>query len=364
MIYVADTRCLVGTGISNATASSESDKVTIATLEAELKEVRATAARAEARAKEEEEKKAKSISLLKAVRQKLLKAEKDKEELEIMRDAYKSSEDALKAELRQRTQRFESELMSTRSGQEREISRLKASFDREAQSIRVAADREASAKRGQYELDMLNLRSAQTRELQQRDARIGMLETSLRDLRREKDSLFEQLQAKQAEVESATTSQERAQVAYDELQYELKDARDRIAALQEEVHSFKKARLDQTRDEGHTRRLLSELESNNADRIQGYEDRIRTLEKERSEVEESMAKKLQDKLREVEKMRREIERRDAENSEETSRREERQERIERAEKQNLVLQDKVNALEMLLNEARLEISRVKEEQVR
>lgn len=333
-------------------------------MEAELKEVRAIATRAEAKAKEEEEKKAKSISLLKAVRQKLLKAEKDKEELEIMRDAYKSSEDALKAELRQRTQRFESELMSTRSGQEREISRLKASFDREAQSIRVAADREASAKRGQYELDMLNLRSAQTRELQQRDARIGMLETSLRDLRREKDSLFEQLQAKQAEVESATTSQERAQVAYDELQYELKDARDRIAALQEEVHSFKKARLDQTRDEGHTRRLLSELESNNADRIQGYEDRIRALEKERSEAEESMAKKLQDKLREVEKMRREIERRDAENSEETSRREERQQRIERAEKQNLALQDKVNALEMLLNEARLEISRVKEEQVR
>lgn len=350
-------------GSTEAAARDESDNLTISTLEAELKEVRAAATRAEAKAKEEEEKKAKSISLLKAVRQKLLKAEKDKEESEVMRDAFKASEEALKSELRQRTQRLENEIMSTRSGQEREISRLKASFDREAQSIRAAADREAAAKRGQYELDMLNLRSAQSRELQQRDGRIGMLETNLRDLRREKDALFAQLQAKQAEVESATTSQERAQVAYDELQYELKDARDRIAALQEEVHSFKKARLDQTRDEGHTRRLLSELESNNADRIKGFEDRIRTLEKERSEAEDNMAKKLQEKLREVENMRREIERRDAENSEETHRREERQQRVERAEKQNIALQDKVNALEMLLNEARIEISRVKEEQV-
>lgn len=337
--------------------------MTIAALEAELKEARASVTRADAKAKEEEDKKSKSISLLKAVRQKLLKAEKDKEDAEVIRDALRASEEGLQSELRQRTQRFESELLSTRTNQEREIARLRASFDREANLIRGAAEREAAAKRGQFELDLLTQRSAHTRELQLRDARINTLETSLRDLRREKDNVFEQLQSKQAEVESATSSQERVQVAYDEMQYELRESRDRVSALQEEVLSFKKARLDQTRDEGHTRRLLAELESSNADKIQTFEDRIRTLEKERLDIEEGMTKKLQEKLREVEKLRREIERRDAENSEETQRREERQQRIERAEKQNLALQDKVNALDMLLNEARLEISRIKEEHV-
>lgn len=302
--------------------------------------------------------------IYRAVRQKLIKAEKDREEAEILRDAAKQSDDNAVNELRNARARFESEVMALRTGQEQQLNKLKTSFEREANSIRASYEREAAARKGQHDLEVSNLRSAHAKAISAREGRISTLEASLRDLRREKDSIFEQMQSKQAEVESAVREQERLQAQQDEMQYELKEARDKTLALQEEVQSFKKARLDQTRDEGHTRKLLADLEASNADKARTYEDRIKGLERERSEAEERMASKLQEKLREVDRMRREIEKRDAENNEELQRREERQQRMDRSETLNRTLQDKVNALEMLLNESKLEIERIKEEEVR
>lgn len=334
----------------------------VSALEAEVKEARAATTRAEAKTKEEEEKKAKSITLLKAVRQKLIKAEKDKEEAEILREAAKVSEENLSAETRQLRQRFEQETMGLRTSNEQQLARLRASYEREAQSIKATFDREAAARRGQTELEIVNMRSAHSRDLAERGSRISTLEGQLRDLRREKDGLFSSLQQKTAEVEAATEKAERVQIAHDELQYATREAEDRVSALQEEIGSFKKARLDAARDDGHTRRLLADLESTNADRIAGFETRIKQLERERGEAEDAMAAKLQEKLRELERMRRDIERRDAENSEETQRREERQQRMDRAENLNRSLQEKVAALDMLLNEAKLDHAKTKEEE--
>lgn len=334
----------------------------VTTLDAQVKEAQVATAKAESRTKEEEEKKAKSITLLKAVRQKLIKAEKDREEAEIIRDATKASEESLSLEVKQLRQRYEQETIALRSSQEQQLAKLRASYEREAQSIRAAYEREAAARRGQNEMDILGMRSAHARELAARDGRISNLETGLRDTRQEKDTLFSELQSRQAEVERAVAEREHIQVAFDELQYEHRESADRITALQDEVSSFKKARLDQTRDEGHTRRLLSELEAGHADRMRGYEERVRTLERERAETEESMARKLQEKLREVERMRAEVARRDTENGEETQRREERQQRMDRAESLNRSLQEKVSALEMLLGEAKADNARVKDDE--
>ena len=279
----------------------------------------------------------------------------------MMRDSARNAEEQYSNELRLTKQRFESETLSLRTGQEQQLSRLKASFDREANSIRASYERELTTRRSQTDLDMVNVRSGHAKEISMREGRISTLEASMRDLRRDKDVLFEESQTRQAEVESATSEQARLKGVHEEMQYELKEARDRISALQDEVQSFKKARLDHTRDEGHTRRLLVEMESNSAEKIRVFEERVRVLEKERSDTEERMAKKLQEKLREVEKLRREIEWRDAENGEETQRREERQHRMDRAESANRSLQDKLHTFELLLHETKEENDHLKED---
>lgn len=300
--------------------------------------------------------------MLKAVRQKLLKAEKDKEEAEVLREAAKASEESLTAETKQLRQRYEQETMSLRTSNEQQLARLRASYEREAQSIKATFDREAAARRGQAELEMVNMRSAHSRELGERGSRINTLENQLRDLRREKDELFDTLQGKNADVESATERAERAQVAHDEVAYALREAEDRVSALQEEVGSFKKARLDAARDDGHTRRLLADLEATHSERISSFESRIKQLERERADAEDAMAAKLQEKLRELDRLRRDAERRDAANSEETQRREERQARMDRAESQVRALQEKVAALDMLLGEARRDRVQAKDEE--
>jgi len=107
--------------------------------------------------------------------------------------------------------------------------------------------------------------------------------------------------------------------------------------------------------------LLAEAESNHAEKVRGYEERIKALERERSDIEERMAKKLQEKLREVEQMRRDIEKKEAENGEEIQLREERQQRTEKAEALNRSLQERVTALEMFLNEAKEDNAHLQED---
>ena len=68
-------------------------------------------------AKEEEEKRIKALSLLRALRQKLVKAEKDKEDLALELAALKSAETTDRA-------RFESEIVSLRAAQELQLSKL------------------------------------------------------------------------------------------------------------------------------------------------------------------------------------------------------------------------------------------------
>ena len=333
------------------------------TLESEANIAKAATLKAEAKSKDEEEKKVKSISLLKAVRQKLIKAEKDKEEAEVLRDAAKETQEQYGAEVKSMKQRYDMDTLNLRTGQEQQLNKLKASFDREVASMRSNHDREAAARRGQFDLDLLNMRSSVAKEVGVRDSRISTLEATLADARREKDNLFKDAEAKQAALEAAVADQQSARTALEELRYELKESRDRNSVLQEEVAGFKRARLDLARDDTHTRRLLAEAESNNAESKRKYEERIQALERERGEQEDQMAKQLQDKLREVERMRRELEQRDADDKEENLRRDERQERMEKSEASVRQLQEKVAALDMLLMESREEVSRSKDDEL-
>jgi len=100
--------------------------------------------KAQTQAKEEEEKRSKAISLLKTVRMKLVKAEKEKEEVEKDR----AEERAERSSARDEVERVKAE-------KEREVNSLRKGFERETQGIKERAEKELAAKKAAWELEMI-----------------------------------------------------------------------------------------------------------------------------------------------------------------------------------------------------------------
>jgi len=71
--------------------------------------------------------------------------------------------------------------------------------------------------------------------MSQMNAQIDRLERSIRSLSTEKDSLFDQLQMRQAEVESSQSLLEVLQSQNTELQYQVREKDSRVALLSEEL---------------------------------------------------------------------------------------------------------------------------------
>lgn len=118
-------------------SSQASQTLQIAQLKADL-------ATSQTRAKEEEEKRSKAIALLKTVRAKLVKTEKEKEEYERL----KAEEKAERAKLVENMER-------QRAEREREVSNLRASFEKEVQGLKERYERDALAKKREWELEMI-----------------------------------------------------------------------------------------------------------------------------------------------------------------------------------------------------------------
>ena len=74
-----------------------------------------------------------------------------------------------------------------------------------------------------------------TRDLENKDSRIADLESLVRSLEGEKDEFFDQLQLRQAELESSRSRLESLEGQTTEFQYQLREANDRIALLTEEL---------------------------------------------------------------------------------------------------------------------------------
>lgn len=107
-------------------------------------QLRADLTKAQTVAKEEEEKRTKAISLLKTVRMKLTKAEKDREEVE--RD---------RAEERAERSRAVEELERTKAEREREVNNLRKGFERELAGVKERSERDLQAKKAAWELEMI-----------------------------------------------------------------------------------------------------------------------------------------------------------------------------------------------------------------
>lgn len=109
-------------------------------------------------AKEEEEKRIKAITLLKTVRQKLVKTEKERDDvlkdLGSLKEKEKQDRDAEKVE----KAKLEREIVALTATKDKEVAGLRAHFDRELSGIKERLESEMAARKGQMELEVASLK--------------------------------------------------------------------------------------------------------------------------------------------------------------------------------------------------------------
>ena len=113
--------------------------------------------KARASTKEEEEKRTKAISLLKTVRQKLVKADQAKEEAladrESMRVAMVNKEDDSKKEV----EKVRNELERVKGEREKDVRGLREKFEGEVKGLRTSLERENRTRREEAELKAVTI---------------------------------------------------------------------------------------------------------------------------------------------------------------------------------------------------------------
>ncbi|GAA6060140.1 hypothetical protein JCM10212_001437 [Sporobolomyces blumeae] len=299
-------------------------------------------------AKEEEEKRIKALSLLRALRQKLVKNEQERgtmdEEIEKARKAEKDALETLKSD----RARFDKEIVGLRSAQEAVVAKLKSGFERELQAVKERYEKDAVSKRGQFELDAIHVKSTQAKEIAAKDARIAQLESTVKELTKSRDQVFDEAQVKTEEIEAIRAEEEVLRGRTSEVEYELKEARDRIAALVDELDDVKRSKRDSNRDDSNARKLLAEAEARHEARVRDLEARARQLEKDRHETEEEMGKNMQDRLKEVERMRALLAQKDLDYAESVQNSQKREATIAEAEKAKADLEKRLKNLEEML----------------
>ncbi|KAF4623672.1 hypothetical protein D9613_001865 [Agrocybe pediades] len=255
-------------------------------------------------AKEEEEKRVKAISLLKTVRQKLVKAEKDKDdatkELQVLKEREKGEKIREQAD----KQNYQQEIDALTASHEKAIGNLRSQFNKDLSSTKERYEQEISLVRGQFELEIASLKSTHSVELGAKISQITTLENSLNNVTRDKNAFFDQLQLRQAEVESAQAHLESLQHQNSELQFQLREANDRLALLKEEYAELMREQETRSRDPvtsaDEVARMISATEAKYEAKLADMRRSISILEKERSEGEADWSRKLKEKVKDLE----------------------------------------------------------------
>ncbi|CAA7266499.1 unnamed protein product [Cyclocybe aegerita] len=259
-------------------------------------------------AKEEEEKRVKAISLLKTVRQKLVKAEKDKEdaikEVAASKEREKGDKDKEMAE----RMNLQYEMDDLKAAHEKATANLKSQFEKDMANLRERYEQEIIVLKGQAELDLAAAKSAYAKELAAKTSQISTLENSLNNVSRDKNAFFDQLQLRQAEVESAQGHLESLEHQNTEFQFQLRESNDRLALLKEEYAELLRESESRSREPttsaDEVARMISATETKYEARIAEMKRNISVLEKERYESEADWSKKLKEKVKDLEEMKR------------------------------------------------------------
>lgn len=122
---------------------------------AEINRLHAEVGHSKVLAKEEEEKRVKAISLLKTVRQKLVKAEKEKEDVLKEVGALRERETGEREKEQAEKAKLQGEIATVNEEREKAVVGLRAQFDREVANVKDRHEKEISALRAQFELEAI-----------------------------------------------------------------------------------------------------------------------------------------------------------------------------------------------------------------
>ncbi|KAF8078550.1 hypothetical protein FPV67DRAFT_1465648 [Lyophyllum atratum] len=208
----------------------------------------------------------------------------------------------------QKGPRLRNELDAANAERDKTVVGLKAQFDKEVASLRDRHEKELTAIRGQHDLEGASVQNAHAQEISSRDLHIHSLEQSLVLVTKDKNAFFDDLQLRQAELESAQSHLESLESQNTEYQYQLREVGDRYALLKEDFAGFQREQETRSREPATSAdemaRILSAAEAKYESRISDLKRNLGALEKERNDSEADWSRKLRDKTREVEDLKR------------------------------------------------------------
>ena len=108
--------------------------------------------------KDEEEKRTKAIALLKTVRQKLVKAEKERDDVVKEMGELKEKDKADKTRERADKIRMQSEIEQANLEREKAVTGLRIQFDKEIALLKDKQEKDIQALKGQFELETAGLK--------------------------------------------------------------------------------------------------------------------------------------------------------------------------------------------------------------
>lgn len=122
--------------------------------DSDIEQLRAEVTKANEMAKEEEEKRVKAISLLKTVRQKLVKAEKERDD--VLRELSDARDRGLEERERDHAERvnLEKQVDAANAEQEKAVAGLRAQFDQDTAAAKDRAERDIQTVRQQLEAEL------------------------------------------------------------------------------------------------------------------------------------------------------------------------------------------------------------------
>lgn len=134
------------------------------------------------------------------------------------------------------------------------------------------------------------------------------MENSLNNATKDKNAFFDQLQLRQAEVESAQAHLESLEHQNTEFQFQLRESNDRIALLREECAELAREQENRVRDPVHSAdeiaHMVSATELKYEGKLAELKRNLAIIEKERYESEADWSRKLKEKVKDFEDLKR------------------------------------------------------------
>lgn len=121
---------------------------------------------------------------------------------------------------------------------------------------------------------------------------------------KDKNVFFDNLQLRQAELESAHSHLESLQSQNTELQYQLRETEDRYILLKEAQREHENRSREPATSADEVAHLLSATEAKYESKISDLKRNLNIFEKERNDGEAEWSRKLRDKTREIQDLKR------------------------------------------------------------